>query len=80
MAPLVILTLAPLDHEQAGGVRPDVDTGAAHGAGGAGARLERWTPPRSAMIRAWPTTAAAVEVRGLRKRYGEFEAVRGIDF
>ncbi len=27
-----------------------------------------------------PTTAAAVEVRGLRKRYGEFEAVRGIDF
>ena len=27
-----------------------------------------------------PTTAAAVEVRGLRKRYGDFEAVRGIDF
>jgi ABC-2 type transport system ATP-binding protein len=26
------------------------------------------------------TTAAAVEVRGLRKRYGELEAVRGIDF
>jgi ABC-2 type transport system ATP-binding protein len=26
------------------------------------------------------TSALAIEVRGLRKRYGEFEAVRGIDF
>jgi ABC-2 type transport system ATP-binding protein len=49
------------------------------GAGGRRARRERWTPRRSWHDQGMATTAA-VEVRGLRKRYGDFEAVRGIDF
>ena len=46
--------------EHAGGVRADVDAGAAH------------TLP--------PIMTAAIEVHGLRKAYGDHEAVRGIDF
>jgi ABC-2 type transport system ATP-binding protein len=46
--------------------------GGARGALGAGADL--------GMITGMATTLPAVEVRGLRKRYGEVEAVRGIDF
>ena len=57
-----------LGHENAGGVRPDVDAGAQHG----GARKVAMMGPM--------TGDAAIVVDGLRKAYGEHEAVRGISF
>src|SRR5205085_9806185 len=73
--------------EQTSGVRADVDACAAH---------EQWREPmegaRPALAQSrdpgrglycWHhrgVSECAIEVRGLRKTYGDFEAVRGIDF
>src|SRR5581483_7368834 len=40
----------------------------------------RRTPARDRRVRRGRAVTAAVRVHGLRKRYGEYEAVRGIDF
>src|SRR5205823_5398554 len=80
---LVQATSLTLGHEQPGGVRADVDTGAAH---------KQWRDPGSRLAQStdpgrdsncWHhrcVSECAIEVRGLRKLYGGFEAVRGIDF
>ena len=59
-------SVARLRHEQPRRVRADVDAGAAH-------RTELGMMRRV-------STSPAIEVHGLRKAYGEHEAVRGIDF
>src|SRR4029078_250304 len=66
---LLQATVARLGNEQPGGVRADVDAGAAH----------QVHAPQIVMMRRVSTTPA-IEVHGLRKSYGEYEAVRGIDF
>src|SRR6478609_6622311 len=66
---LLQATVARLGHEQPRRVRADVDAGAAH----------QVHAPQIVMMRRVSTTPA-IEVHGLRKSYGEYEAVRGIDF
>ena len=73
-----------LGHQEPGGVRTDVDAGVPHAPGTGGARHP--VRGRGDALRgdlgmiARVTSDAAIEVRGLRKRYGDVEAVRGIDF
>src|SRR5439155_25366692 len=63
---LLQAALTRLRHEQPRRVRADVDAGAAHRA-----QLGMMGPV---------STTPAIAVQGLRKAYGEHEAVRGIDF